>query len=1404
MYGLIAIMLSFQSLQAQTYCTTTVGTNGNIYYMDSVKTTGGTTNINHLNVNPLVVNGNGYTDQTVQVVSALQGSSFQLILHGRQLFAYHWNVFIDWNQNGILNDPGEVVYSYLTGTQIQTTTVTVNVPLTATPGNNRMRVGMYRISTTTDPCNTNTSVMGYITDFTVNVLPLTPCTNPAAGGTATVTPAGQACPGVPVTLGLSGVVLAGNQTYEWESSPNNTTYTSKGPATTSPNTTVTPAATTWYRCKVVCSGGTPAYSTPVQVTVATPLNGVYTINNANPTGGTNFANFTDAVNRLNCAGVSGQVTFNVSPTTPYVETLNLGIIPGVSQANRVRFNGNGATVQFTNTTSARQLLTLNGSKYVTIDSIKFKALDATFGWGARIAGGAAYDTITRCQFDLSAVTSTAAANVNGILFTAASDATTTSGVNGKNIYIANNHIKGATAAGGLNFGIGIAAGGSDSNIIKNNLIENYYNAGIYVSTAKATIIEGNEIHRANKTAGIVAAEGISTVTGDMSGSKITGNKIHSPGGTAGATTVFRGLSLLGDGTAANPVLVANNVIYKINQGGASSGIYVSAGLYNLIYHNTVSFDQVLTGTAANYGIYATGTNTGTHVINNLVSITAGTGGIKYGFYYNTAASANNVQKNNFYINTTQAGVQNYGYYTTAYLTQAAFQAAYPALETGSPAVDPQFASLATGNLRPGNPLLFTAGNDLSATVPNDINNTPRTTTPTIGAYEHVVITMNNAQTQAILNPTGNICATTTPVEVIIKNAGANNINNMIVNWSLNGVTQTATNYTATLVPASSGTGQNSDTIVIGNANLIAGANTIKVWTSLPNGVADSDNTNDTLQVIINTVNFTISPASAITCATGSTTLSLSPATGYNPGNIQWEQSTDGGNTWTAITGANAVTYIVTGITTNRLYRVKVTNNTSVCYTNTATLTVQEAVITGTTPGSRCGTGPVTLSATGTGTSYKWYTTATGGTAIFTGSPFNTPSISASTTYYVSAVNSGGCESNRTAVLATVNPLPQVNLGVDRVICPGASTTLNGTSGTSGVTYLWNTNATTPVITVNTPGTYSIAVNNGTCIARDTIIVNPAPVPVATLPDTLSICEGQTATLDAGNTGSSYLWNNASTSQTVTAANAGLYTVKITNTFNCFITDSAQLVVVPLPVVDLGEDTTICQNTTITLDAQNTGADYLWNTGATTQTLDVNQAGIYEVVVTNAQGCVSSDTKEVAVYDQISVSGFNFIPRFDLAPGRVDFHPIDPVAVTDYHWDFGDGNTSDLEMPSHIYANNGYYTVTLRVANDCGSQDTALMINIDLAVGVTRIINRNLKFHVFPVPAREQFTVESLDPKVSISSVSLMNMIGQEIIHLKQINALQTNISINNVPSGDYFIRIETNEGTHTRKINIVR
>lgn len=97
----------------------------------------------------------------------------------------------------------------------------------------------------------------------------TPCTNPVAAGITTKNPTTNVCPNATVSLDLTGNDAANGITYEWESAPTNTagSYVSMGPSQTSPATTVQPTVSTWYRCKVVCSGGTPSYSTPVQVNV---------------------------------------------------------------------------------------------------------------------------------------------------------------------------------------------------------------------------------------------------------------------------------------------------------------------------------------------------------------------------------------------------------------------------------------------------------------------------------------------------------------------------------------------------------------------------------------------------------------------------------------------------------------------------------------------------------------------------------------------------------------------------------------------------------------------------------------------------------------------------------------------------------------------------------------------------------------------------------------------------------------------------------------------------------------------------------------------------------------------------------------------------------------------------------
>ena len=123
--------------------------------------------------------------------------------------------------------------------------------------------------------------------------------------------------------------------------------------------------------------------------------------------------------------------------------------------------------------------------------------------------------------------------------------------------------------------------------------------------------------------------------------------------------------------------------------------------------------------------------------------------------------------------------------------------------------------------------------------------------------------------------------------------------------------------------------------------------------------------------------------------------------------------------------------------------------------NAGTITVLQAPLQApaTTSNSRCGAGSVLLSASGApaGGSYRWYTVATGGTAIggATGPTYTTPALVTTTTYYVSAVL-GGCEStSRTAVTATINPVPSPPSITPASRCGSGTVSLSATAGANG-------------------------------------------------------------------------------------------------------------------------------------------------------------------------------------------------------------------------------------------------------------------------------------------------------------------------------------------------------------------
>lgn len=235
------------------------------------------------------------------------------------------------------------------------------------------------------------------------------------------------------------------------------------------------------------------------------------------------------------------------------------------------------------------------------------------------------------------------------------------------------------------------------------------------------------------------------------------------------------------------------------------------------------------------------------------------------------------------------------------------------------------------------------------------------------------------------------------------------------------------------------------------------------------------------------------------------------------------------------------------------------------------------------------------------------------------------------TIVFTAVDSSSCNISDTAhLIVKVLPPPQVNLGNDTTLCGVPNMILN--AGVSGNIYSWSTGASTQTITANSIGNYWVTVGNGTCSASDTIDIQLLSQP--SIGNDTSLCSGQSLTLNAGNTGSTYLWSTGASSQIINVINSGQYWVSVSSG-TCQLNDTMNVAFLTYPVINLGNDTTVCQSSSITLNAGNPGSAYLWSTGSAMQTISVNTTGPYYVTVSNGN-CIKKDTINIQILSQLSL------------------------------------------------------------------------------------------------------------------------------------------------------------------------
>jgi hypothetical protein len=222
-----------------------------------------------------------------------------------------------------------------------------------------------------------------------------------------------------------------------------------------------------------------------------------------------------------------------------------------------------------------------------------------------------------------------------------------------------------------------------------------------------------------------------------------------------------------------------------------------------------------------------------------------------------------------------------------------------------------------------------------------------------------------------------------------------------------------------------------------------------------------------------------------------------------------------------------------------------------------------------TGNSACGSASLTLSAFGgKGGQYRWYTQSSGGIAISgeVNGSYSTPSITSTTTYYVS-INNGLCESLRTPVVATINTIPTAPTATGNSACGAAVITLNASGGSNGQ-YRWYTAATggTPIAgevnssyvtpSLSSTATYYVAISTIACEStRTAVVATINTIPAAPSVTGNSGCGTSAVALNAfGGTNGQYRWYTTATGGTAITGevNSSYTTPSLTNTTTYYV------------------------------------------------------------------------------------------------------------------------------------------------------------------------------------------------------------------------------------------------------------
>ena len=299
---------------------------------------------------------------------------------------------------------------------------------------------------------------------------------------------------------------------------------------------------------------------------------------------------------------------------------------------------------------------------------------------------------------------------------------------------------------------------------------------------------------------------------------------------------------------------------------------------------------------------------------------------------------------------------------------------------------------------------------------------------------------------------------------------------------------------------------------------------------------------------------------------------------------------------------------------------------------------------------------------------------------------------------------------------------------------------------------------------------------------DTVLMTLQPGPTVSLNDT-TICSYDSAIFSVDTASYySYLWSDASTSDSATFNSAGMVSVTVTNVNSgCFDTDSA-MIYMTAPV-DVPTTANVCAGDSLMVDAGNYST-YSWSTGDSTQTIYVSAVGTYTIDVVDSLGCMYADSIEIttsmpmpAITGAVDTLCANQTMTLDAGSG-----------FSSYTWTSGGSAQSELIDGSTLALGSNTITVSVTDANGCSNTDAITFI-VDGCAGIDELDDVTMTLYPNPSEGIFNYSIAGVSGTISMN---VTDVFGKVVMNANSVNTNGA-IDLSNVESGIYFLNIQHND-----------